>query len=250
MEAFFEPVLTENQPKTGQMQSPIIDVIIPAFNEEATIGRVIAAIPKKWVRQVVVVDNGSGDSTARIASENGAVVVSQPEKGYGNACLAGIDYLKNEAVRPEIVVFLDADFADDPTELPNVVAPILIEKAELVIGSRSLGKMEPGAMTFPQKFGNWLAPALIRLFWNVKFTDLGPFRAIVFQRLLDLEMADRDFGWTVEMQVKAAKMGLRCVEVPVVYRKRGGGKSKVSGTIRGTVLASQKILWVIFRSLF
>lgn len=231
------------------MQLPIIDVIIPAFNEEATIRRVLEAIPKKWVRQVVVVDNGSRDNTAQVASVSGAMVVSQPEKGYGNACLAGIEYLKSGAVRPEIVVFLDADFADDPTELPKVVAPILTDGAELVIGSRALGKMEKGAMTFPQKFGNWLASALIRLFWGVKFTDLGPFRAIVFERLLNLEMTDRNFGWTVEMQVKAAKMGLRCVEVPVVYRKRGGGKSKVSGTIRGTFLASYKILLTIFKSL-
>ena len=227
----------------------IIDVLIPAFNEEATIGRVVAAIPKNWVRQVIVVDNASNDQTARIASESGAIVVFQPKKGYGNACLKGIEFLKNEAVPPEIVVFLDADFADDPTELPLVVAPILEGKAEMVIGSRSLKKMEKGAMTFPQKFGNWLAPALIRLFWGVRFTDLGPFRAIVFERLLALKMEDKNFGWTVEMQVKAAKMQLKSTEIAVSYRKRGGGKSKVSGTIRGTVLASYKILWTIFKSL-
>jgi glycosyltransferase involved in cell wall biosynthesis len=226
-----------------------IDVIIPAFNEELTIGQVVRSILPNIIRQIIVVDNGSSDATARIASENGAIVVFQPQKGYGNACLAGIKFLENQSEPPNVVVFLDADFSDDPEDLLKIIEPILSNQADLVIGSRMLGKMEKGAMTFPQKFGNWLAPALIRLFWKVHFTDLGPFRAIRFNDLLRLKMADKTFGWTVEMQVKAAKQQLRCVEVPANYRRRGGGKSKVSGTIRGTFLAGYKILWTIFKSL-
>jgi glycosyltransferase involved in cell wall biosynthesis len=225
-----------------------IDVIIPAFNEELTIGQVVRSILPNIIRQIIVVDNGSSDATARIASENGAIVVFQPQKGYGNACLAGIKFLENQSEPPNVVVFLDADFSDDPEDLLKIIEPILSNQADLVIGSRMLGKMEKGAMTFPQKFGNWLAPALIRLFWKVHFTDLGPFRAIRFDDLLRLKMADKTFGWTVEMQVKAAKQQLRCVEVPANYRRRGGGKSKVSGTIRGTFLAGYKILWTIFKS--
>jgi glycosyltransferase involved in cell wall biosynthesis len=226
-----------------------IDVIIPAFNEELTIGQVVRSISPNIIRRIVVVDNGSSDGTAKIASENGATVVSQPQKGYGNACLAGIKFLENQSEPPNVVVFLDADFSDDPEDFSKIIEPILSNQADLVIGSRMLGKMEKGAMTFPQKFGNWLAPALIRLFWKVHFTDLGPFRAIRFEDLLRLKMADKNFGWTVEMQVKAAKQQLRCVEVPANYRRRGGGKSKVSGTIRGTFLAGYKILWTIFKSL-
>ncbi len=228
---------------------PKIDVIIPAFNEAETIGNVVSSLSKKILRNIIVANNGSSDKTSDIASENGAIVVHQPTKGYGNACLAGIEHLKNLSEPPNVVVFIDADFSDDPADLEKILAPILCGDADLVIGSRSLGKMEPGAMTFPQKFGNWLAPALIKWIWGVKFTDLGPFRAIRYDDLIRLEMADKNFGWTVEMQVKAAKMKLRCVEVPVNYRKRGGGKSKVSGTVRGTFLAGHKILWTIFKSI-
>ncbi len=230
--------------------SKIVDVIIPAFNEEEAISKVVAAIPKNAVRLIVVVDNGSSDQTTENASKNGATVVRQPLRGYGNACLKGIEFLKNQQPRADVVVFLDGDFSDDPTQLPEILEPILSEKSDLVIGSRSLGRLEKGAMTGPQKFGNWLAPFLIRLFWGQKFTDLGPFRAITFEKLEAIKMADRDFGWTVEMQVKAAKMKMRCVEVPMNYRKRGGGKSKVSGTIKGSFLAGKKILWTIAKSLF
>ena len=228
---------------------PKIDAIIPAFNEAETIGKVLSTLPKDILRNIIVANNGSRDETAKIASENGAIVVEQPLKGYGNACLAGIEHLKNLPEPPNVVVFLDADFSDDPADLTKILSPILEGKADLVIGSRSLGNLEPGAMTFPQKFGNWLAPSLIQLFWDVKFTDLGPFRAIRFDDLIRLKMADKNFGWTVEMQVKAAKMKLRCVEVPVNYRKRGGGKSKVSGTFKGAFLAGHKILWTIFNEL-
>lgn len=230
---------------------PFIDIIIPAFNEEKSLPLVLADIPKDWVRQIIVCDNGSTDNTAMLAQNLGAVVVSEPAKGYGSACLAGMRYLQslNPSERPTIVVFLDGDYSDYPEDLPKVVGPILNDGKDLVIGSRRLGGLEPGAMTFPQRFGNWLAPLLIRWFWGYRFTDLGPFRAIRYEALLSLDMRDRNFGWTVEMQVKAAKHRLRCTEVPTHYRRRAGGKSKVSGTLKGTVLAGWKILYTIFKSL-
>lgn len=229
-----------------------IDVLIPAWNEENALPLVLENLPKDWVRQVIVCDNGSTDGTAKAGKNGGAIVVSQPERGYGNACLAGMRYLENlpASEQPEIVVFLDGDYSDFPEELPNVVAPILKDGKDLVIGSRLLGGMEPGAMTFPQRFGNWLAPALIRLFYGYRFSDLGPFRAIRWDKLKALDMQDKNFGWTVEMQIKAAKLKLKCAEVPVRYRKRAAGHSKVSGTIRGTILASWKIIITIFRLLF
>ncbi len=234
------------------IQKPRIDVLIPAWNEEKALPFVLAELSKDWVRQVIVCDNGSTDRTSEVAKMAGAIVVSQPERGYGNACLAGMRYLENLAPseQPEIVVFLDGDYSDFPEELPNVVAPILNEGKDMVIGSRRLGGMEPGAMTLPQRFGNWLAPALIRLFYGYKFSDLGPFRAIRWDKLKSMGMADKNFGWTVEMQVRAAKLKFKCAEVPVRYRKRAAGHSKVSGTIRGAVMAGWKIVTTIFRLLF
>lgn len=228
-----------------------IDVLIPAWNEEEALPMVLADLPKNWVRNVIVCDNGSTDRTAKAAYANGAQVISQPERGYGNACLAGIRYLQTlpPSEQPDIVVFLDGDYSDYPDELPKVVAPILNDGMDMVIGSRRLGGMQPGAMTFPQRFGNWLAPLLIRWFYGQRFSDLGPFRAIRWDQLLAMQMADTNFGWTVEMQVKAAKMKLRCAEVPVQYRKRAGGKSKVSGTIKGAFLAGVKIITTIFKHL-
>jgi glycosyltransferase involved in cell wall biosynthesis len=228
-----------------------IDVLIPAWNEEKALPSVLADLPKNWVRQTIVCDNGSTDGTAQAAQANGAIVVSQPARGYGNACLAGMRYLQNlpASEQPDIVVFLDGDYADFPEELPNVVAPILNDDKDMVIGSRRLGGMEPGAMTFPQRFGNWLAPALIRVFYGYRFSDLGPFRAIRWEKLQALGMRDQNFGWTVEMQVRAAKMKLECAEVPVRYRKRAAGHSKVSGTVRGTILAGWKIVTTIFKLL-
>lgn len=213
---------------------------------------VIAGLPGEWVRQVVVCDNGSTDRTAGVAKEAGAVVISEPGKGYGNACLAGMRYLEQlpASEQPEIVVFIDGDFSDFPEELPKVVNPILTDKMDMVIGSRMLGGMEQNAMTVPQRFGNWLAPALIRLIWGYRFTDLGPFRAIRWESLKALKMRDKNYGWTVEMQVKAAKMKLKCSEVPVRYRKRAAGQSKVSGTIKGTILAGWKIITTIFKLVF
>lgn len=225
-----------------------IDVIIPAFNEEQSIGLVLKDLPKNWVRNVVVCDNGSTDETAVVADNCGATVVFQPRKGYGSACLKGIEFLKNlpPEEAPDIVVFLDGDYSDYPEELPDLVKPILENSVDMVIGSRVLGKPEKDALLPQQRFGNWLATALIRWIYGYKFTDLGPFRAIKWSRLLAMNMQDPDFGWTVEMQVRAAKMGLKCSEVPVKYRKRVG-ISKVSGTLRGSFLAGKKILETIFK---
>ncbi|HKK75343.1 MAG TPA: glycosyltransferase family 2 protein [Saprospiraceae bacterium] len=227
-----------------------IDVIIPAYNEEQSIPLVLGDIPEDWVREVIVCNNASTDTTAEVARANGATVLDQPRKGYGSACLKGIEYLKNkpEVEQPDIVVFLDGDYSDHPEELPVLVQPIIEADYDLVIGSRALGQLESGAMMPQQIFGNWLATSLIKLFYKYEFTDLGPFRAIKWEQLLAIDMRDPDFGWTVEMQVKAAKRGLKCTEVPVTYRRRVG-VSKVSGTIRGTILAGHKILWTIFKLL-
>ncbi|MBX2814370.1 MAG: glycosyltransferase family 2 protein [Saprospiraceae bacterium] len=226
----------------------IIDVVIPAYNEEESIPFVLADIPKQLVRHVFVCNNASTDETADRARKGGAIVVDAPTPGYGNACLQGLASIAEMEQSPDIVVFLDGDYSDHPEEMPQIVEPILNGTHDLVIGSRALGPMEAGAMQPQQIFGNWLATNLIRLFYRYSFTDLGPFRAIRYEALLALDMRDRDFGWTVEMQVKAAKHKLRCMEVPVTYRKRIG-VSKVSGTIRGTILAGHKILWTIFKLL-
>lgn len=230
------------------MYRPVIDVIIPAYNEEASIGRVLGDIPRDFVRDIIVCNNGSTDNTAQVATSNGATVVHQPISGYGNACLKGIDHIKSKNEKPDIIVFLDGDYSDHPEEMIDLVKPILNENCDLVIGSRALGDLEAGAMMPQQIFGNWLATTLIRIFYKYEFTDLGPFRAIRYDRLMEIDMQDRDFGWTVEMQVKAAKYKLKCTEVPVKYRQRIG-VSKVSGTIKGTILAGHKILWTIFKLL-
>jgi glycosyltransferase involved in cell wall biosynthesis len=229
---------------------PVIHVIIPAYNEEKSIAQVIAAIPRPLVTEIIVVNNNSTDATGAVAQAAGATVLFQPAPGYGNACLKGIAYSINkpEAERPEIIVFIDGDYSDYPEEMPIVVQPILENKADLVIGSRALGTREPGAMLPQQVFGNWLATTLLRLLYGAQFTDLGPFRAIRTETLIRLNMQDRTYGWTVEMQLKAAKLKLRSVEVPVNYRKRIGF-SKISGTVKGTVLAGYKIITTIFRYL-
>ena len=198
--------------------------------------------------EVIVVNNGSTDDTSATAARAGAVVLEETNRGYGNACLKGIAYLtaKPAELRPEVVVFLDGDFSDYPEELPSLTAPIFEKDFDLVIGSRVLGVRQKGSLTPQQVFGNWLATTLVRWMYKVRFTDLGPFRAIRFSKLLELEMKDPTYGWTVEMQVKAAKLGLRCTEVAVSYRKRIG-ISKVSGTLSGSVKAGYKILWTIFK---
>ncbi len=232
------------------MRQPIIDVIIPAYNEEESIGFVVSDISKELVRDIIVCNNNSKDRTAEVAKKEGAIVVDQARPGYGSACLKGMEYIaaKPKSEQPDIVVFIDGDYSDYGEEMIYVVRPIIDEDYDMVIGSRALGASEKGAMQAQQIFGNWLATSLIRLFYKYEFTDLGPFRAMKYDKLLALEMADPDFGWTVEMQVKAAKMKMRCIEVPVRYRIRIG-VSKVSGTIRGTILAGHKILWTIFKLL-
>lgn len=219
-----------------------ISVIIPAFNEKLSIGRVIADIPEGLVQEIIVVDNGSTDRTASIARSAGARVVREDNRGYGYACLAGIADLN----APDVVVFLDGDYSDHPSELPLLLEPVLSGEADMVIGSRVRGACEKGALLPQARFGNALATFLIRLLFGVRYTDLGPFRAILYDRLLEMDMKDKTFGWTVEMQVKAAKMGIRVCEVPVSYRRRIG-KSKISGTVQGTIKAGYKILATIFR---
>ncbi len=228
--------------------NPIVKVIIPAYNEENGVGLVIAEIPKHFVSEIIVVNNASTDNTERVASTAGATVLHEPVSGYGRACLKGIEYLMLSQQKPDIVVFLDADHSDYSEEIEQVIKPILDQQADLVIGSRALGNKEKGAMTPQQIFGNWLATRLLKMLYGIEFTDLGPFRAISYSRLIELNMQDKTFGWTVEMQLKAAKMGFRCVEVPVRYRKRIGF-SKISGTVKGTVMAGYKILYTIFRYL-
>jgi glycosyltransferase involved in cell wall biosynthesis len=230
------------------LKKPLIDLIIPAYNEAASIGLVVGDVPSDWVREIVVCNNASTDRTAEVAKAAGATVVDQPHPGYGSACLAGIAYLRAKPLeeQPDIVVFLDGDYSDHPEELPLLIRPILEDNMDLVIGSRATGERENGAMQPQQIFGNWLATSMIRWFYNYHFTDLGPFRAIRWDKLQQLAMQDPDFGWTVEMQVKAAKQKMKCTEVPVTYRRRVG-VSKVSGTVRGTIMAGYKILWTIFK---
>ena len=221
-------------------------VIIPAINEEESLPKVIKDIPN-YVDETIVVDNGSTDKTIAVAKQAGATVLKESERGYGAACLKAIDYIKDKYF--DIIVFLDGDYSDFPEEMDLLLKPIIEENYEVVIGSRILGKREKGAMLPQAIFGNWLASFLIKLFWGYSFTDLGPFRAIKYSSFLKLNMVDRNYGWTVELQIKAAKQKMMCKEVPVSYRKRIG-KSKVTGTINGTAKASVKILYLIFRSYF
>lgn len=222
--------------------SPAV-VIIPACNEEPGIARVIADIPRELVAEIIVVDNGSTDRTAARAREAGARVIPQPERGYGAACLAGIAGLPPGT---EVVLFLDGDYSDDPAQAKDLLRALEEHRADLVLGSRTRGHPEPGSLTPQQRFGNWLSTAIIRLIYGHAYTDLGPFRAIRREALSKLDMRDRTYGWTVEMQVKALQQGLKVVEIPVSYRPRLG-QSKVSGTLSGTVKAGYKILWTIAR---
>jgi glycosyltransferase involved in cell wall biosynthesis len=230
-----------------------IVVIIPAHNEEESLPNVLQDLPV-FIDEVIVANNGSTDSTAEVARKFGATVVAENERGYGAACLKAIEYIKNKNLSADrqdydIVVFIDGDYSDYPEEMNRVVEPIINNDYDLVIGSRMTGKREKGAMLPQAIFGNWLASFLIKLFWKYNFTDLGPFRAIKYSSLIKLNMQDRNFGWTVEMQIKAAKQKMKTIEVPVSYRKRIG-QSKVTGTVKGSVKASIKILYLIFISLF
>ncbi|MEZ4817452.1 MAG: glycosyltransferase family 2 protein [Flavobacteriaceae bacterium] len=228
--------------------APNIKVIIPAFNEEASIGLVINDIPG-IVSEIIVVDNNSTDKTAIVTKKAGATVLSEKNKGYGYACLKGMDYVKKLQTKPDIVVFLDGDYSDYPEKLTEIVFPIIDRNFDFVIGSRTKTLREKGSMTFPQIFGNWLATCLMRLFFNSKFTDLGPFRAIKYPVLLSLNMEDKTYGWTVEMQLKILKKKFTYTEIEVPYRNRIG-VSKVSGTIKGAIFAGVKILGWIFKYSF
>ncbi len=222
--------------------------MIPAYNEAGSIGFVVKDIPE-FVDEVIVVSNNSTDATEENAAKAGATVLREPRKGYGYACLKGMEYIAQLPEKPEIIVFLDGDYSDFPQELEKIVEPILQRDVDLVIGARVKRWREKGAMTFPQIFGNWLATSLMKLFFNAKFTDLGPFRAIRYEKLLALDMEDKTYGWTVEMQLKALKMNYSYEEVPVHYRNRIG-VSKVSGTIKGAFMAGVKILGWIFKYSF
>ena len=220
-----------------------IAVLIPALNEEKSIAHVLREVPGEICLSPIVIDNGSTDCTAEIALRSGARVVLERQRGYGAACLAGIRALPSDT---EIVVFLDADYSDFPAEMRKLVHPIAEGRADLVLGTRMHDRETRGALTPQQRWGNWLATRLMQWLWLVEYTDLGPFRAIRRKSLDSLEMTDRNFGWTVEMQIKAVSSGLRILEIPVQYRARMG-RSKISGTVKGTLLAGMKILYTIFR---
>lgn len=224
-----------------------ISVIIPAYNEGKSIAKVIHDIPGFLVDKVIVVNNNSTDDTEREALSEGAIVLNESIQGYGAACLKGIEYLKDKGT--DVVVFLDGDYSDYPEEMEHLLNPILKEDYDFVLGSRVTGTREPGSLPFHSRFGNAFSGILINLFWQVRYTDLGPFRAIRFKELLELNMKDPWYGWTVEMQIKAVKKGLRIKEIPVSYRKRIG-KSKVSGTIKGSFMAGIIIIRTIFTQLF
>lgn len=225
--------------------SSIIKVIIPAYNEGDSIGSVISDIPKS-VSEIIVVNNNSTDTTLFNAEKAGATVLTENRRGYGYACLKGMDYIAQQSEKPDIIVFLDGDYSDYPEELDKIVAPILNQNMDLVIGARKKALREAGSMTFPQIFGNELATFLMKLFFGAKFTDLGPFRAIKYDKLVALQMQDKTYGWTVEMQLKVLRKKMAYTEVPVRYKKRIG-ISKVSGTVKGAIFAGIKILAWIFK---
>lgn len=227
------------------MLKPDIKVIIPAFNEADSISNVLNEIPS-LVSEIIVVNNNSTDKTAQNALKAGATVLEEKRKGYGYACLTGINYVDQQSKKPFIIVFMDGDYSDYPEELSKIVKPILEENIDFVVGARKKNLRETGSMTPQQVFGNWLATFLMKLFFRAKFTDLGPFRAIKYEKLKELQMEDKTYGWTVEMQLKVLQKKMTYTEVPVRYKKRIG-VSKVSGTIKGTIFAGIKIIGWIFK---
>jgi glycosyltransferase involved in cell wall biosynthesis len=227
---------------------PIIKVIIPAYNEQDSIGNVINDIPV-IVNEVIVISNNSTDNTEINAKNAGATVLSESRKGYGFACLKGMDYIANQEIKPDIIVFLDGDYSDYPEQLTEIIAPIINDNIDFVVGARVKELRESGSMTPQQVFGNWLATFLMKLFFSAKFSDLGPFRAIKYDKLLALKMEDKTYGWTVEMQLKVLKQKMSYKEIPVMYRNRIG-VSKVSGTVKGSIFAGVKILGWIFKYSF
>ena len=222
-------------------------VIIPAYNEEQSIGKVIASVPRNLISEIIVINNNSSDNTVGVAKNAGATVLNEIVQGYGASCLAGINYVRKRNC--EIVVFMDGDYSDFPEEVKLLIEPIIKENYDFVLGSRVLGNREKGALPIQSRIGSIISSFLIMLFWKVKYTDLGPFRAVKLEKLLELNMKDKWYGWTVEMQIKAAKKKFRILEVPVSYRRRIG-KSKVTGTFKGTFMASFIILKTIFVQLF
>ena len=224
----------------------LVDVIIPAWNEEMSIPKVIQAIPKSVVREVIVVDNNSSDQTKEVAAAAGATVLLETFQGYGAACLKGIEYINQKQTKPDVVAFMDADFSDFPEQLVELLEPIEKRNIDMVIGSRALGKRQDGSMMPQQIFGNWLATSMMRILYKVNFTDLGPFRTIKLDVLNSIEMQDKTYGWTVEMQVKIAKANRTFEEVPVDYKRRIG-TSKIAGTVKGTILAGYKIITTIIK---
>jgi glycosyltransferase involved in cell wall biosynthesis len=237
------------QSQTDLNQKLVIDVIIPVFNEEESISLVINDIPKNLVRNIYVCDNGSTDLSKERAARAGATVLEESHKGYGSACLKGIKHIESLGPSnfPELVIFIDGDYSDRPVEMHSLIDEIISKDLDLVIGSRVQGRAESGSLGIVQEFGNKLSTFLISLLFNYRYTDLGPFRVIRFSKLLEMKMEDPDYGWTVEMQIKAAKMKMRVGEVPVSYFKRIG-KSKISGTLKGVIGAASKILYMIFKS--
>jgi glycosyltransferase involved in cell wall biosynthesis len=226
----------------------LIKLIIPAFNEENSIAKVINDVPK-IVDEIIVVDNNSTDETAKNAKKAGATVLKEVKKGYGFACLSGLDYIAKQTEKPTIVVFLDGDYSDYPEQLTDIIQPIIEKNIDFVIGARVKNLREKGAMTPQQIFGNWLATTLMKMFFGSKFTDLGPFRAIKYDKLIALKMTDKTYGWTVEMQLKVLRKKMSYIEIPVKYRNRIG-TSKVSGTVKGSIFAGIKILSWIFKYSF
>ncbi|TGN03390.1 glycosyltransferase family 2 protein [Leptospira dzoumogneensis] len=227
--------------------------LIPALNEEESLPKVLDSLFELGIspKQILILDNGSKDSTPQIAIDAGVILVQEPKRGYGAACLAGIHYLQEKKISPEFIVFMDADGSDDLDNLKDLFFPFSQEpNTNFVIGSRTLGNAEPGSLSFLQKFGNWLSCFLIRTFYGVKFTDLGPFRVLRWQSLLDLHLQDPTWGWNLEMQIKAIRKKFKIQEVPVQYRRRKGGKSKISGNLIGSLKAGVKILYIFFKLTF